>query len=53
MTLLETDVIAIVIALVGCLTMMFLFWKQNIELTKENHSLRKENAEMKWNQIKV
>lgn len=52
MTLLETDVIAIVIALVGCLTVMGLFWKQNIELTKENYSLRKEITEMKWNQIK-
>ena len=53
MTLLTTDIIAIIIALVGSITVMGLFWKQNIELTKENYNLRKENAEMKWNQIKV
>jgi len=34
--LLATDLIAIVIALVGCLTMMGLFFKQNLELRKEN-----------------
>jgi hypothetical protein len=36
------DLIAIIIALLGCLTVMGLFWKQNIELTKEVNRLRME-----------
>ena len=36
------DLFAIIIALLGCLTGMGLFWKQNIELTKEVNRLRKE-----------
>jgi uncharacterized integral membrane protein len=40
--LLATDLIAIVIALVGCLTMMGLFFKQNLELRKENLKLINE-----------
>jgi hypothetical protein len=36
------DLFAIIIALLGCLTVMGLFWKQNIELTKEVNRLRKE-----------
>jgi hypothetical protein len=36
------DLLAIIIALLGCLTVMGLFWKQNIELTKEVNRLRKE-----------
>ena len=36
------DVIAIIIALLGCLTVMGLFWKQNIALTKEVNRLRME-----------
>ena len=38
--LLATDLIAIVIALVGCLTMMGVFFKQNLELRRENLRLR-------------
>lgn len=40
--LLATDLIAIVIALVGCLTMMGLFFKQNQDLRKENLRLINE-----------
>jgi len=40
--LLATDLIAIVIALIGCLTMMGLFFKQNLELRKENLRLINE-----------
>jgi hypothetical protein len=36
------DLLAIIIALVGSVTVMGLFWKQNIELTKENYRLRNE-----------
>ena len=36
------DLFAIIIALLGCLTVMGLFWKQNIELTKEVNRSRKE-----------
>jgi undecaprenyl pyrophosphate phosphatase UppP len=36
------DLFAIIIALLGCLTVIGLFWKQNIELTKEVNRLRKE-----------
>jgi hypothetical protein len=32
--------LAIIIALAGSITIMCLFWKQNIELTKENNRLR-------------
>jgi uncharacterized integral membrane protein len=38
--LLPTDIIAIIIALLGCLTVMFLFWKQNIALQKEIRRLQ-------------
>jgi hypothetical protein len=34
--------LAIIIALLGCLTVMGLFWKQNIALTKEVSRLRNE-----------
>ena len=34
--------LAIIIALVGSMSVMFLFWKQNIALTKENYRLRNE-----------
>ena len=40
--LLPTDILAIIIALLGCLTVMFLFWKQNIEQQKEIRRLRNE-----------
>jgi uncharacterized integral membrane protein len=40
--LLPTDIIAIIIALLGCLTVMCLFWKQNIEQQKEIRRLRNE-----------
>ncbi len=36
------DVIAIIIALTGCLTVMGLFWKQNIAQQKEIRRLRNE-----------
>ncbi len=36
----EWDVFAIIIALLGCLTVMCLFWKQNIALTKEVRRLQ-------------
>ena len=36
------DLLAIIIALVGSMSVMFLFWKQNIALTKENYRLRNE-----------
>ena len=40
--LLPTDILAIIIALLGCLTVMFLFWKQNVEQQKEIRRLRNE-----------
>ncbi len=40
MTLLQTDILAIIIALLGCFTVMFLFWKQNIEQRKEIRRLQ-------------
>ena len=40
--LLPTDILAIIIALLGCFTVMGLFWKQNTELIKENYRLRNE-----------
>ena len=36
------DLLAIIIALVGSGIVMGLFWKQKIELTKENYRLRNE-----------
>ena len=42
MTLLQTDILAIIIALLGCLTVMCLFWKQNIQQQKEIRRLRME-----------
>ena len=38
--LLPTDILAIIIALLGCLTVMCLFWKQNHELHKEIRRLQ-------------
>jgi len=40
------DLIAIIIALGGSVTVMCLFWKQNIELTKHNRFLRKRIQEL-------
>jgi uncharacterized integral membrane protein len=40
--LLPTDIIAIIIALLGCLTVMFLFYKQNVAQQKEIRRLRNE-----------
>ena len=40
MTLLQTDILAIIIALLGCFTVMCLFWKQNIEQRKEIRRLQ-------------
>ena len=42
MILLKTDLIAIVIALFGCVSVMILFWKKNIEQEKEIRRLRNE-----------
>ena len=36
------DLLAIIIALLGCLTVMGLFWKQNIAQEKEIRRLRNE-----------
>jgi len=36
------DLLAIIIALTGCLTVMGLFWKQNIAQQKEIRRLRNE-----------
>ena len=36
------DLIAIIIALLGCLTIMCLFWRQNISQKKEISRLRNE-----------
>jgi hypothetical protein len=36
------DLIAIIIALLGCLTVMCLFWRQNILQQKEIRRLRNE-----------
>jgi hypothetical protein len=38
----DLDVIAIIIALLGCLTVMGLFWKQNIAQQNEIRRLRNE-----------
>ncbi len=38
--LLPTDIIAIIIALLGCLTVMCILWKQNHELHKEIRRLQ-------------
>ena len=38
--LLPTDILAIIIALLGCLTVMCLFWKQNIAQQKEIRRLQ-------------
>ena len=40
MTLLQTDILAIIIALLGSFTVMILFWKQNHELHKEIRRLQ-------------
>ncbi len=40
------DLIAIFIALSSCLTVMCLFWKQNIQLTKQNRFLRNRIKEL-------
>ena len=38
----DLDVIAIISALTGCLTVMFLFWKQNVAQQAEIRRLRNE-----------
>jgi hypothetical protein len=40
------DLIAIIIALGGSVTVMCLFWKQNIQLTKQNRFLRNRIKEL-------
>jgi hypothetical protein len=47
MTLTQGDVIAIIIALLGCLTVMGIFWRQNIALQKENIELRRRLFQFK------
>lgn len=46
MILETTDIIAIIIALLGCITMMCLFWRQNVALQKQNIRLRKRIVEI-------
>lgn len=53
MTLLTTDVIAIIIALVGLMGITFHGLVTLRKLENENRNLRKQNLEMQWNQIKV
>lgn len=53
MTLLTTDVIAIIIALVGLMGITFHGLVTLRKLESENRNLRKQNLEMQWNQIKV
>ena len=52
MTLLTTDVIAIIIALVGLIGITFHGLITLRKLEAENKKLRKENAEAKWNLIR-
>ena len=40
MKLLQTDILAIIIALLGSFTVMILFWKQNIAQQKEIRRLQ-------------
>ena len=40
MTLLQTDILALIIALIGSFTVMILFWKQNIAQQKEIRRLQ-------------
>lgn len=47
------DLLAIIIALLGAMTVMWLFWKQNIALTKENIQLRKELTEQEFGRINL
>jgi hypothetical protein len=47
----QGDVIATIIALLGCLTVMGLFWKQNIALQRENTALRKRLVEQEVKSI--
>ena len=42
----QGDVLAIIIALLGCLTVMGLFWRQNVALQKQNIRLRKRIVEL-------
>jgi len=53
MTLLTTDVIAIIISLLGLIGITIHGLVTLRKLENENQRLRKENLEMKWNQIKV
>lgn len=51
MNLQTTDLLAIIIALLGCLTVMGIFWKQNIALQKQNIRLRKRIVELEMKNI--
>lgn len=51
MILETTDIIAIIIALLGCITMMGLFWRQNMALQKQNIRLRKRIVEIEMKNI--
>jgi hypothetical protein len=53
MTLLTTDVVAIIIALVGLMTITVVGLNKCRQLEIQNRNLRKENSEMKWNSIKI
>jgi len=53
MSLLPTDIIAIIIALLGLIYVTFSGMLIIRKLEIENRQLRKENLEMEWNQIKI
>jgi hypothetical protein len=53
MLMTQWDLLAIMIALVGSVTVMGLFWRQNVALVKENIRLRKELTELEFDRIKL
>jgi hypothetical protein len=53
MTLLTTDILAIIIALVGLMGVTFHGLVTLRKLENENRNLRKQLLESEWNQIKI
>ena len=53
MTLLTTDILAIIIALVGLMGVTFHGLVTLRKLENENRKLRKQLLESEWNQIKI
>ncbi len=53
MLMTQWDLLAIMIALIGSVTVMGLFWRQNVTLVKENIRLRKELTELEFDRIKL